>query len=178
MRLRKLGKGQSVVFMTPQEICTKIRERRQTPVDTAITVIDVLCWSISETWLDLSRSMPLWAVQGHRYEVHKHLLNGADTTLAQAQAFLEDEAQSIEDRYKPTSENTSQFVGWDATNPSIAQIQSRCREFEAMGFSSATFQEEQEVSQEVVEQSLKLTIYSVNSAPRSKKNARSSDRPG
>ncbi|KAF1930947.1 uncharacterized protein M421DRAFT_57599 [Didymella exigua CBS 183.55] len=144
MRLRKLGKGQSVVFMAPQEICMKIRERRQAKVDTAVTVTDVLCWSIGETWLDLSRSMPLWAVQGHRYKTHKHLLNGATTTLAQAEAFLEDEAQSIEDRYKPILRSTSQFSGWDATNPSIKQIQSRCREFEAMGFNSATLQEEQE----------------------------------
>ncbi|KAF9695776.1 hypothetical protein EKO04_006190 [Ascochyta lentis] len=144
MRLRKLGKGQSVVFMVPEEIRTKICERMQKQPSTPITVIDVLCWSIGETWLDLSRSMPLWAVQGRRYEEHKHLLNGAETTLSQAQAFLEEEAQSIEDRYKPVTNTANQFAGWDLNNPCIMQLKSRCLEFGAVGISSATLQEEQE----------------------------------
>lgn len=164
MRLRKLGKGQSVVFIAPQEICTKICERTDKPIDTSsITVIDVLCWSIGETWLDLSRSMPLWAVQGHRYETHKYLLDGAKTTLSQATEFLEDEARSIEDRYTSTTESTDQLKGWDLTNPSIKQIEERCREFEAMGFNSASLQEEQEVSREGGRTSkTKLTLHSVN----------------
>ena len=146
MRLRKLGKGQSVVFMAPEEICTKIHERTKKQSDALITVTDVLCWSIGETWLDLSRSMPLWAVQGHRYESHKYLLDGADTTLSQAQEFLEDEAQSIEDRYKAVANDATQFAGWDLDNPVIEQLRARCIEFGAMGLSSATLQEEQEVS--------------------------------
>ncbi|KAF2622185.1 hypothetical protein BU25DRAFT_403259 [Macroventuria anomochaeta] len=144
MRLRKLGKGQSVVFMATQEICTKIYERTKQDPDKPITVINVLCWSIGETWLDLSRSMPLWAVQGHRYETHKHLLNGASTTLSQAQAFLEDEAQSIEDRYAPVTKSTGQSILRDLTNPSIKQIHSRCVEFQAVDFNSAMLHEEQE----------------------------------
>ncbi|KAJ4362799.1 hypothetical protein N0V95_001291 [Ascochyta clinopodiicola] len=144
MRLRKLGKGQSVVFVAPEEVSTKISERTQRQHGAIITVIDVLCWSIGETWHDLSRSMPLWAVQGHRYERHKNLLDGAETNLAQAQSFLEDEAQSIEDRYKPVTGTTSQFAGWDLTNPCIMQLISRCLEFGAVGINSATLQEEQE----------------------------------
>ncbi|UPX10701.1 uncharacterized protein EKO05_0001343 [Ascochyta rabiei] len=144
MRLRKLGKGQSVVFVAPEEISTRICELTQRQQGALITVTDVLCWSIGETWLDLSRSMPLWAVQGHRYERHKYLLDGAKTTLAQAQSFLEDEAQSIEDRYKAVTGITNQFAGWDLTNPCIMQLISRCLEFGALGINSATLQEEQE----------------------------------
>lgn len=62
MRLRKLGHGQSITFMVPEEIATKIRELTAKTVDDLITVYDVVCWSISETWQDLKRSMPLWAV--------------------------------------------------------------------------------------------------------------------
>ena len=148
MRLRKLGKGQSVIFMAPQEICTKIRERTGKHPDLPISVINVLCWSIGETWLDLLRSMPLWAVQGHRYETHKHLLDGANTTLAQAQAFLEDEAQSIEDRYAPVTKSTGQRMFKELNDPSIKQIHARCLAFQATGFNSATLQEEQEVSRQ------------------------------
>jgi hypothetical protein len=147
MRLRKLGHGQSVTFIVPEEIATKIRELTAKPVDELITVNDILCWSITETWQDLKRSMPLWAVQGQRFESHRHLLNGADTTKEQVEAFLEDEAQGIELRYKPRTkddEGSSQLVGWDLSNKNISQIVSRCQDFEAMGFGSAALSEEQE----------------------------------
>jgi hypothetical protein len=77
MRMRLLGKGQAITFIVPEEISTKIRERTGKNFNDLIEVADVLCWSIGETWVDLKRSMPLWAVQGHRYETHKHLLHGS-----------------------------------------------------------------------------------------------------
>ena len=147
MRLRKLGHGQSVTFIVPEEIATKIRELTAKKADDPITVNNIICWSISETWQDLKRSMPLWAVQGERFEKHKHLLNGANTTKSQAEAFLEDEAQSLETRYKPRIKGDGealQLVGWDLSNNNIAQIVSRCRDFDAMGFGSAALSEEQE----------------------------------
>ncbi|KAJ4987967.1 hypothetical protein SVAN01_06542 [Stagonosporopsis vannaccii] len=144
MRMRKLGKGQSVVFLASQEMCTKICARSKKKLDEPITVTDVLCWSIGETWLDLSRSMPLWAVQGHRYETHKHLLEGAATTISQAEKFLEDEAQSIHQRYAPTDKGMGHHMFRDLDDPSVQQIYLRCQEFQVMGFNSATLQEEQE----------------------------------
>jgi hypothetical protein len=147
MRLRKLGHGQSVTFLVPEEIATKIRELTTKSMYDPITVYDVICWSISETWQDLKRSMPLWAVQGERFEKHKHLLNGANTTESQAEAFLEDEAQSLETRYKPQGREynqPSQPVSWDLSNENIAKIVSQCRDFEALGFGSAALSEEQE----------------------------------
>ncbi|CAO2648219.1 Nn.00g074860.m01.CDS01 [Neocucurbitaria sp. VM-36] len=145
MRLRKLGHGQSVTFMVPEEIATKIRELTAKAVGELIRVNDVICWSISETWQDLRRSMPLWAVQGRRFENHRYLLNGIKTTKSQAKAFLEDEAQGLETRYQPRTDNgSSQLVGWDVSNRNIALIVSRCRDFEAMGFGSAALSEEQE----------------------------------
>jgi hypothetical protein len=147
MRLRKLGHGQSVTFIVPEEIATKIHELTAKSVYNPITVYDVICWSISETWQDLRRSMPLWAVQGKRFEKHKHLLNGVNTTKCQAEVFLEDEAQSLETRYKPQIKehnHPSQPRGWNLSNENIAKIVSQCRNFEALGFGSATLSEEQE----------------------------------
>ncbi|KAL6706808.1 hypothetical protein ACN47E_005144 [Coniothyrium glycines] len=147
MRLRKLGHGQSVTFIVPEEIATKIRELTKKLAGDDITVNDVICWSISETWQDLKRSMPLWAVQGHRFESHRHLLHGANTTRNQAQAILEDEAQGIEARYKPRDiiENANSLTAdWDLSKKNISQVVSRCRDFEAMGFGSAALSEEQE----------------------------------
>jgi hypothetical protein len=147
MRLRKLGHGQSVTFIVPQEIATKIRELTAKTMDEPITVTNIICWSISETWQDLRRSMPPWAVQGRRFEKCKHILDGVNTTKDQAKAFLEDEAHSLESRYKPTAENDAEsprLAGWDLSNKNIALIVARCRDFEAMGFESAELSEEQE----------------------------------
>jgi hypothetical protein len=78
--------------MVPEEIATKIHELTAKTVNNLISVEDVISWSISETWQDLKRSMPLWAVQGHQCKIHKHLLYSANTTEEQARNFLEDEA--------------------------------------------------------------------------------------
>ncbi|KAF1841017.1 uncharacterized protein K460DRAFT_347564 [Cucurbitaria berberidis CBS 394.84] len=145
MRMRKLGHGQAVTFIVPEEVSTKILERTGKP-NAPIDVCDVLCWSITETWQDLKRSMPLWAVQGLRFESHRHLLRGANTTKDEAKGFLEDEAQDLETRYKPRTrdDDDHQLSRWDMSNNNIAQIASRCRDFEAMGFGSVSFSEEQE----------------------------------
>ncbi|KAF2009480.1 hypothetical protein BU24DRAFT_473639 [Aaosphaeria arxii CBS 175.79] len=147
MRMRQLGKGQAITFIVPDEIATKIRERTGISTEIEINVNHVLCWSIGETWDDLKRSMPLWAVQGHRYESHKHLFKGAETTLADAKAFLEDEAQTIQERYQPrTREQASNKLteDWDTSDETVMKIITRCRDFEAMGFSAAALSEEQE----------------------------------
>ncbi|KAL5118323.1 hypothetical protein ACEQ8H_003833 [Pleosporales sp. CAS-2024a] len=147
MRMRKLGVGQSVAFIVPEEISFKIRERTGKPVNSSIDVSYVLCWSITETWQDLKRMMPLWAVQGERFERNKGLLRGVQTTKEQADAFLEDEAQSIETRYLPLAQGEDtlgMLKTWDLNNPNIAKIVMRCQEFEAMGFGAATLSEEQE----------------------------------
>ncbi|KAI4913140.1 hypothetical protein J4E85_010873 [Alternaria conjuncta] len=148
MRLRKLGNGQSVCFVVPGEIRTKIYERNGKPPGTPIDVYEVLAWAIGETWSDIKRSLPLWAVQGNRFESHKHLLlDGANTTKGTAEEFLEEEAASLETRYKPREpddDGSKHLQDWDESNENIVKIVSRCRDFEAMGFGSAALSEEQE----------------------------------
>lgn len=147
MRMRKLGHGQAVTFIVPAEIKTKIYERTGKSSNAQIDAYDVLSWAVGETWSELKRSLPLWAVQGERFERHKHLLKGADTTKDDATSFLENEAVDLETRYKPRARNTdgvSQLSNWNMSNPNIDKIVSRCRDFEAMGFGSATLSEEQE----------------------------------
>jgi hypothetical protein len=145
MRMRKLGKGQSVVFCIPEEIQMKILEQTSKALASEIQVSDVLTWAVSETWADLRRSMPLWASQGRRFEQHKYLLRGVNTTLQQARKFLEEELQSIERRYRPRSRSdASIFNGWDLSNHDLGRIITRCKDFEALTFNSATLEEEQE----------------------------------
>jgi hypothetical protein len=58
MRMRKLGKGQTVVFCISPEIQAKIKRRIPGERTPNITIVDVLLWSISETHTDICRSMP------------------------------------------------------------------------------------------------------------------------
>lgn len=79
--MRKLGKGQSVVFCIPEEIQSKIYTVTGNPNDAGINVSDVLMWAISETYADLRRSMPLWAMQGARFERQKAILGRGNKFL-------------------------------------------------------------------------------------------------
>jgi hypothetical protein len=91
MRLRKLGRGQTVVFCVPEDIRTKILECRsflqaselnldhvfvghaQSNRQVPLSVSDVLLWAISETYAEISRCIALWAVQGHRFTYQEML---------------------------------------------------------------------------------------------------------
>lgn len=149
MRMRKLGKGQSVVFCVPEEIKVKILARTFKPDDASIDVSDVLSWAISETFVDIRRSMPLWAAQGQRFERQSEIwaeahTDGALPTKDQAKKFLENESQSLEDRYRPRpSTDVTSFVQVNQ-NKNLGRIVERCREFDSLDFNSATLQEEQE----------------------------------
>jgi hypothetical protein len=149
MRMRKLGHGQSVALILTEEIATKVCDRTRNEGDEDISVEDVILWCIGESWSNLKSSIPLWAIQGHRYESNKHLLKGKYTTEDQARVFLEPEAQSLEDRYRPLVQDIdgkTRLDSWDTTNENIALIVKGCKDFGAMGFSTADLEEEQEVS--------------------------------
>lgn len=77
MRMRKLGKGQSVVFCVPEEIRSKILSIIGKPSGYDIDVSEVLRWAVSETWADMQRSIPLWAIQGERFERQNNLWSKA-----------------------------------------------------------------------------------------------------
>jgi len=150
--MRKLGKGQTVVFIVSPEIESKIRESVNLPLDKPIEVSDVLQWSICETFSDLRRTTPLWAVQGKRH-VHQQALWDAVTTSgkttltkSQAEKFLEEEAQSIEQRYRPTFDQESTILQTMSAsgNTELVRIAERCREFDKLQFTSTTLLEEQE----------------------------------
>jgi len=152
MRMRKLGKGQTVVFIVSPEIDSRIRESVGLPLDKEIEVSDVLQWIICETFNDLRRNTPLWAVQGKRHVHHQGLWDAVTTsglttlTKTYAEKFLEDEAQSIERRYRPTfdQEGTILQTMSDSSNVELVRIAERCREFDNLQFTSTTLLEEQE----------------------------------
>ncbi|KAI0099774.1 hypothetical protein GGR51DRAFT_535017 [Nemania sp. FL0031] len=148
MRMRLLGQGQSVIFCVPEEISSQIRERLpntqsgQSGEEPAISVSDILAWAITETWNETKRNIPLWAAQGRRHERQKGLwaqCHATEDGLTDELAgqFLEDEAQSLEDRYRPVQAEHKLPIFGDA-------ITRRCQQFNNLKLAAATLQEEQE----------------------------------
>ncbi|KAM3434565.1 hypothetical protein NHJ13734_005956 [Beauveria thailandica] len=159
MRMRKLGHGQSVVFCVSGEMQSRIHMATSKPSDSDVGVDDVLMWAVTETHADLRRLMPLWAIQGARFYHQKTTWDSATTengitlTKVQAQAFLEEEAQTIENRYRPASQTAetdatlSSFANMtlaEGEDSPLRSIQNRCDEFGISHFRSAALQEEQE----------------------------------
>lgn len=150
MRMRQLGKGQSVVFCVPEEIRSRILARLSKRDEASIDVSDVLSWAISETCIDIRRSLPLWATQGQRFERQSAVWAEARNTGHEhmskdlADKFLEDEAQSLEDRYRPRSETDVTSLVQAGQNKNLNLIIERCQEFNNLEFGSSTLQEEQE----------------------------------
>lgn len=159
MRMRKLGKGQSLIFCVPPEIETKIHEaevegqlgtltNNQRPPH-HISVLQVLQWAIGETHIDLWRSMSLWAAQGRRFDRHKGLWREAGNgdarlmTASQAARFLEDESPSLEQRYRPQFRAAGARAE-HANGEREQQISQRWKEIDSLQIDQATLQEEQE----------------------------------
>ncbi|GJC86407.1 hypothetical protein ColLi_09245 [Colletotrichum liriopes] len=147
MRMRKLGKGQSVIFCVPEEIQQKINPRLGAHKPTT-TVVDILEWAISETFSDLRRGIRLWANQGQRQERQKSLwaeahVEGSTQLGEDANRFLEVEAQTLEKRYRPTQQLVTEASS-SAFQSGIDAITERLLEFGSLDLGSSTFQEEQE----------------------------------
>ncbi|EMR61770.1 putative very large low complexity protein [Eutypa lata UCREL1] len=144
------GNGQAVVFCVSGEIQNKIRERfptSESSVDSGIAVSDILAWTITETWLDVKRSMPLWAMQGRRHRRHKAILEQihnkreAGLTKEEADLFLEDEARSLNARYRPRHDTSlEQCTVQNNADP----ITVRCMQFKDLRPNAEALQEEQE----------------------------------
>lgn len=81
MRMRKLGKGQSVAFCSSMEVQRKIIESSGKARDATIQVADVLEWCIENTCAHTRMCIPLWATQGARHQRRHVALSAAEGEL-------------------------------------------------------------------------------------------------
>ncbi|KAJ6785676.1 hypothetical protein PWT90_00969 [Aphanocladium album] len=153
MRMRKLGRGQSVVFFVPREVEHQICLLRGDGVlaKVGITVADVLCWAITETCNDLRRAIPLWLNQGLRFNKQQSLWGelgdptGAISRPDCAKQFMEDESQSLDRRYRPQQAGADISALIDGLDMDTAnELRTRCMEFGLSDLPEASFNEEQE----------------------------------
>lgn len=149
MRMRKLGKGQSVEFCVPWEIEQKIirLKPQEKAARRGIAISDVLSWVITETCLDLRKAIPLWLNQGVRFSRHQVFWSqkNGDAVSRWAEQFLEEEAQTLDQRYRPrtgriTLDSLLDKAGAFMTN----ELRARCDEFGLTELHTASLQEEQE----------------------------------
>ena len=138
------------MFCVNREIESKIRSRASKTPRARIELADILLWSIFETFTDTRRCMPLWAVQGERYLKQKQiwddiLADGVNKiTSSHARKFLEPEAQTLEDRYRPKHSQTVMAEMERSTVPRMNEIRERCSQFDGLQYNASALQEEQE----------------------------------
>lgn len=146
MRLRKLGQGQSVIFCIPDEIERNMTAKKPRTAD--LCVADVLKWAIGETCIDLRRKIPLWSIQGQRYDHQQSVRErfggrNADLTQGLAAEFLEPESKSLDQRYRPSSRSGLTSTAMETVSGNLRLIAERCKQFETSD-QGAALQEEQE----------------------------------
>lgn len=120
MRLRKLGQGQSLMFVAPPEVHQSIIEvtgKQGSDIDG----YDVVAWSLEQSCLSIERSQPQRVLQGlshHQrqktmasfskaYPNLEDVANETDATKGLISAFREKEEQRLTDLYAPASLKTS-----------------------------------------------------------------------
>ncbi|KAF5693005.1 hypothetical protein FDENT_2443 [Fusarium denticulatum] len=147
MRMRKLGKGQTVEFCIPREIEHKIVQLKGegTSGRDGISVSDVLCWAITETCLDLKRAMPLWLTQGVRFYKQEAIWSRLSDDDIKSDEFLEEEGQSLRERYLPQKGLSDLSSLTDGLSAPVAKVfKSRCEDFGLERLHTCSLQEEQE----------------------------------
>jgi hypothetical protein len=154
--MRKLGRGQSVVFYVPPDVRQKICEVRKGHQGRDISIVDILTWSISETWADCERSIPLWATQGVRYLTHEANwdrvgANKQNIGVEDAKRFLEIESQTLEKQYSPIMRSEQGILIDERKNPDLQgklteleRISAHCVKFGVADLTTSSMQEEQE----------------------------------
>ena len=120
MRLRKLGQGQSLMFVAPPEVHQSIANTTGKH-GSEIDGYDVVAWSLEQSCLSIERSQPLRVLQGlshhHRQKkmaafakTYPNLADVAKETDAKKGfilAFREKEEQRLNDLYAPASLKTT-----------------------------------------------------------------------
>ncbi|WEW61692.1 hypothetical protein PRK78_007184 [Emydomyces testavorans] len=125
-RLRKLGDGQTVVFLSPPQVTNRIREVTGKLENQELGSADVILWTLVETCESMDNLRPLWASQGldycRRWRLWK-LLKGTDDVDSVVYSMQEPEARPLVDLYGPWQSHTSlkQSLQENDTDDPVAQ---------------------------------------------------------
>lgn len=151
-RLRKLGKGQSVVFSAPAEVASKILECSGKTDGKLIEVEDVLLWAMQNSWEFTKKGMPLWATQGMRHYRRRAACDLSGEVPQVPIGILEPEALTLDERYSLDKHSIDEGivcrnrlrVDNDVSRAEVCSIRAKCREFGLNSFGDSDLHEEQE----------------------------------
>ncbi len=121
MRMRKLGKGHSVMFFAPGEVDRRIRSLVPSGMasDGGIRVLDVLRWTMHETCEDIRHRLPYWAQQGldhhKRFAAHKEYCTTGNSEVLR-NAWLQPESRTLEEMYLVAPGASTVVMGPDITS--------------------------------------------------------------
>lgn len=143
--MRKLGHGHSVMFFAPLEVDRSVRAvTGKKDLNARVTTVDILCWAIRETWMDIQQRAPYWAQQGmshtSRHETWTRFSNDNIPPEQLSDAWLQPEHRSLDDLYAPceTKDPSNTLAGLE---PGIRQ---RCKDLGVLPLANARMEEEQE----------------------------------
>ena len=147
MRMRQLGRGQSVMFFAPGEVDRRIRglvPRGQESND-GVRVIDVLRWAMHETCWDIEHHLPHWAQQGvdhhRRFSAYKQYNSTGDLGNLK-NSWSQPESKTLEEMYEPVS--TAQGGGLGPEIHAIPALRQRLEHLGVTQLTDVRMAEEQE----------------------------------
>ncbi|KAH9051484.1 hypothetical protein EDB87DRAFT_1582498 [Lactarius vividus] len=135
MRMRQLGKGQSVIFFAPGEVGFK----------NAIGAIDILRWAMYETCEDISHRLPQGAQQGvdhhRRFSAYEQYRSTGDLRDLKS-AWSRRESRTLEEMYEPVSNAQGAGLYWEINN--IPSLRERLNRLGVTQLTDSNMIEEQE----------------------------------
>lgn len=172
MRLRKLGQGQSLLFLAPPEVHKKIVELSGKD-EKSLSGYDVVGWALEESCRNIERSQSLRVLQGLNYcrreavmdnflDAYPELDNlsvGVDPLSELVTNFREKEEQRLTDLYAPVPLKTNvhpdviQF-SQGSSNPRVQVLLEMWGRVERAAYTSALIhtEHEREVAHEIEQQ--------------------------
>ena len=133
MRMRQLGRGQSVMFFAPGEVDRRIRGLipRDQESRNGVHVIDILRWAMYETCWDIRHHLPHWAQQGidhhRRFSAYERYDSVGDLGVLR-NSWSQPESRTLEEMYEPVSTTQGSELG-----PGISDIPSLRERLERLG---------------------------------------------
>lgn len=162
MRLRKLGHGQSLMFVSPPEVHQSILEFMGHVPNTELSGLDVIAWSLEQSCSNIERCQPLRIMQGLGHRSRQKVaeafsqkfpccneITEDDIGADEVKAFREKEDQTLNDLYAPAALRTTTLPdiiqsSQADTSPMVQSLLGIWRELDDSMPQGATMHEEHE----------------------------------
>ncbi|KAK4183027.1 hypothetical protein QBC35DRAFT_545071 [Podospora australis] len=126
MRLRQLGRSQSITFFVPPEVHQVIVDLRKMSVSNKIDSHDVISWLLDNTCDGIEQLQPLYYSQGidfcRRTQAvidNPDYLDKEDPRARYITAIRQNELQTLQEMYEPKTK-TTKAVDFKASHPQVA----------------------------------------------------------